>query len=66
MAGVLDNSLPRNVQSCRLSLGFFLFSLFVAGVMGIFFTPEAAKAATFYCDPVDGNTVTGDGSSENP
>lgn len=24
------------------------------------------KAATYYCDPVNGNTVTGNGSSEHP
>jgi hypothetical protein len=29
--------------------------------------PQAkALAATYYCDPVNGNTVTGDGSSSNP
>lgn len=28
--------------------------------------PSASFAATYYCDPVDGHTTTGDGSAENP
>jgi hypothetical protein len=28
--------------------------------------PQTAQAATYYCDPVNGNTATGDGSAEHP
>jgi hypothetical protein len=39
---------------------------FIAITVILFALMNSAGAATYYCDPVAGNTRTGDGSSENP
>jgi hypothetical protein len=49
----------------RPSRVMILFYLLAGGLFCLAATCPV-KAATYYCDPVNGNTVTGNGSSEHP
>ena len=51
-------------QGLMPSRAIFIFLL--AGGLFCLAATCPVEAATYYCDPVDGNTVTGDGNSGNP
>ena len=53
-----------NHQILRTVSAEFIFLLIIAACLTV--AAGIADAVTYYCDPVDGNTVTGDGSFEHP
>jgi hypothetical protein len=55
----------RNEQGRPLSLGFYLFCLLVAGLIGICFAPQTASGATYYVAAADGND-SNPGTSDQP
>ncbi|MCJ7777580.1 MAG: hypothetical protein MUP16_04625, partial [Sedimentisphaerales bacterium] len=48
-----------------LSLGFYLFCLLVAGLIGICFAPQTASGATYFVSAADGND-SNPGTSDQP
>jgi len=53
--GIAETDCPTNRRGRQLSLGFYLFCLLVAGLIGLCFAPQTANGATYYLDAAAGN-----------
>ncbi len=66
MVNTMDTSKPAYGQKHVRSRVFFIFCLLISGLLSLSVSTSVASAATYYCDPVSGNTTQGDGSTESP